>query len=59
LYFYKLKCKTVNIIVVFCADKINVPRGIGQCPLGSGPYNPYAIAYGPYKLRRVTTTLKG
>jgi hypothetical protein len=58
LYFYKLKYKTVNIFVRFGVNKIRVPRGIGQHPLGYGPYDPYAIAYGPYGLRRVTTALK-
>jgi hypothetical protein len=59
LYFYKLKRKIVNIFVGFCINKIIVPRGIGQHPLGSGPYDPYAYAYSAYGLRRVTTVLKG
>jgi hypothetical protein len=45
--------------VGFCVNKIIVPRGIGQHPLESEPYDPYADAYGPYGLRRVTTILKG
>jgi hypothetical protein len=43
LYFYKLKCKIVNIFMGFCVDKIKVPRGIGQHPIESGPYDPYVI----------------
>jgi hypothetical protein len=27
-------------------------------PLGAGPYDPYASAYGPYGLRQVTTIPK-
>jgi hypothetical protein len=51
LYFYKLKCKTVNIFMGFCINKIIVSRGIGQHSLGSGPYDPYANAYSQYGLR--------
>jgi hypothetical protein len=57
LYFYKLKCKTVNIFVGFYINKIIVFRGVGQHPLGSGPYDLCAYAYGPYGLRRVMTVL--
>jgi hypothetical protein len=51
LYFYKLKYKIVNIFMGFYINKIIVSRGIGQYPLGSGPYD-------PYELRRVMTVLK-
>jgi hypothetical protein len=59
LYFYKLRCETVNVFMSFCINEIKIPRGIGQYPLGSGPYDPYTIAYGPYGPRQVTTALKG
>jgi hypothetical protein len=59
LYFYKLKCKIVNIFMSFCINKIKVSKGIDQHPLRSGSYNLYVIAYGIYKLRQVTTALKG
>jgi hypothetical protein len=45
--------------MIFYVDKIKVFRGIGQYPLRTEPYDLYAIAYGPYGLRQVTTALKG
>jgi hypothetical protein len=38
--------------------KIIVPRDIGQYPLGSRPYDPYADTYDLYGLRQVTILLK-
>jgi hypothetical protein len=58
LYFYKLKCNIVNVFVDFYINKIIVPRSIGQHPLGSGPYDLYANAYGPYGLRHVIYQIK-
>jgi hypothetical protein len=43
----------------FFVNRIIVPRGLGQHPLGSGPYDLYADAYGLYGLRLSGLFLRG
>jgi hypothetical protein len=48
----------MNIFVGYLLIKIRIPRGIGQFPLGSGPYSLYDLTYGSYKHGWITTTSK-
>jgi hypothetical protein len=48
----------MNIFVDFVLIKIRIFRGISQFPLGSRPYGSYALTYGPFEHKHVTTTSK-